>query len=490
MSALTHLVCCSYQALRMANFLTHPSLETIQSLLVITNVLSYNMNPGVAYIFLGLVVRMAFSMGIQINQSGLSDHESWLRRRVWWAIAWQDSHFAISYDRPTSSVLCNPDIPYAPNSNFESRSYPETMFNMIQLTQEVIRDRTLKANSKMSWAQMERFRDRVMQIVSDGAPHLRSRDACGNDQHQHTERLALKLHTGYMVSEICRPALKEVTDDATPTATPGGSPATTSSQRRKSSRTSSRSPPADPDLPHRLRSDCLRGLEGCVAAWVELCDYSKFAARSWVGIQRAISAAFLLGTVPEAREESNIQKLLLDLEKCLASFTIEDPGFDGRETNPNGDQLESSVWARSMTKSLQALRKLNATLAQPRTEYSHPGPMAVRGMYMDGASMRTAIRGPMLPVPHGQPAPLHTNLPMSSPRSAGYPSGPMTGVKQEPFSPTVGGSGMVMSTGPPVSMTPDGAAPHSAGGDWNYSNSNNMHDRASGFVPPPPQHWR
>lgn len=47
-------VCCSYQCLRMTNFLSQPSIEAIQTLLVIGNVLSYNMNPGVSYVLLGM----------------------------------------------------------------------------------------------------------------------------------------------------------------------------------------------------------------------------------------------------------------------------------------------------------------------------------------------------------------------------------------------------------------------------------------------------
>ena len=46
-------VCCSYQCLRSTNFMSRPSIEAIQTLLIIGNVLSYNMNPGVSYILLG-----------------------------------------------------------------------------------------------------------------------------------------------------------------------------------------------------------------------------------------------------------------------------------------------------------------------------------------------------------------------------------------------------------------------------------------------------
>lgn len=50
------LVCCSYQCLRMTNFLSQPTIEAIQTLLVIGNVLSYNMNPGISYVLLGTLL--------------------------------------------------------------------------------------------------------------------------------------------------------------------------------------------------------------------------------------------------------------------------------------------------------------------------------------------------------------------------------------------------------------------------------------------------
>src|ERR1700743_91002 len=162
----------------MSNFLTHPCLETIEASLIIGNVLSYNMNPGVAYIFLGMTLRMAFSIGLQINSQQFTDAEKWTRRRIWWALAWQDSHFAVSYDRPTSSVLCIPDIPYGKFSNPGDRSYAETMFAIIRLTQEIIRERLLHPRSYMTWDRVQKYTEEITQIVSLGATYLRNRDLC------------------------------------------------------------------------------------------------------------------------------------------------------------------------------------------------------------------------------------------------------------------------------------------------------------------------
>lgn len=52
-TVLICLVCCSYQCLRMTNFMSQPTIEAIETLLVIGNVLSYNMNPGISYVLLG-----------------------------------------------------------------------------------------------------------------------------------------------------------------------------------------------------------------------------------------------------------------------------------------------------------------------------------------------------------------------------------------------------------------------------------------------------
>lgn len=47
-------VSCAYQCLRMLNYVSQPTMEVIQILLIISNVLSYNMNAGASYTLLGV----------------------------------------------------------------------------------------------------------------------------------------------------------------------------------------------------------------------------------------------------------------------------------------------------------------------------------------------------------------------------------------------------------------------------------------------------
>ncbi|EXJ76602.1 uncharacterized protein A1O5_01110 [Cladophialophora psammophila CBS 110553] len=477
-------ICCSYQALRMSNFLTHPCLETIEASLIIGNVLSYNMNPGVAYIFLGMTLRMAFSIGLQINSQQFTDAEKWTRRRIWWALAWQDSHFAVSYDRPTSSVLCIPDIPYGKFSSPGDRSYAESMFAIIRLTQEIIRERLLHPRSYMTWDRIQKYTEEITNIVSQGAAHLRNRELCYR-LTQHLERLALKLHSCYITSELCRPALKapppssSSADNLTPVQSPPGG-------RRRTSGTTGQSPstaPFDATAIAQFRNLCVQSLEGTVEAYVELHGLSKFAARSWIGIQRSISAAFLLGTLPETSRDPRRLSLLRELEAVISQRTHEDPTFDlPQDASPathrrfsNGEQpplAESPHWARSMAKSLNALGKLNAALAGPRSVNTNKFQSTPYGQQSSTNFMGSSstLAG-------------SSSSPTIQSRSSQYP--PLSGVKEETYSPSLnttntilglGGSNGMGSMGP---ITPDSTG---SSGDWNFGN---MHERAAEYVQAP-----
>lgn len=98
------LVCCSYQCLRMTNFVSQPTTNAMKTLLIIGNVLSYNMNPGVSYIILGTLLfpgafvgsssliltnqigmtqRMGLALGLHVESNRFSPSERHQRRHVW-----------------------------------------------------------------------------------------------------------------------------------------------------------------------------------------------------------------------------------------------------------------------------------------------------------------------------------------------------------------------------------------------------------------------
>jgi Fungal specific transcription factor domain len=452
--------------------MSQPSLETIQCFLIIGNVLSYNMNPGVAYILLGMALRMAFTLGLQTDSHQFSGPQQYLRRRVWWALAWQDSHFSMSYDRPSSSALYGPEIPYRRTSKPGFRSYAESMFRIIQLTQEIIKGRMIKPDANLTWGAIRSYKEEITRIVAEGAPHLRERNNC-TSKTQHLERVALKLHSSYITSELCRPALKEQ-DTCETDERRSSLPTSVSHSQRSQNHSMSPTQTAAATLESlttQLRRECIANLVLTIDAYLEAHSISQHAARSWIGIQRAISAAFLLGITQESHYDQQIRNLLRNLEMVISEKTKMDSNFfdpTGFQSPPVahaptntygdvdggsqgrfnsltgapglGDSTNEAIppksprWPRPMNQSLKALSKLNGALATPR-----PGSV--------------------------------THLPPAFPPSAMNP-GSVVGMDQlwsGQFSP-----------GNPALVMP--ATPESSGsGEWNYGN---LGERAAEYVQP------
>lgn len=66
---LTNTARRSFQALRLANFLFRPSLDTIQTLLILGNTLQNNGQSDAAWALLGTTVRLAQTLGLHTIKS-------------------------------------------------------------------------------------------------------------------------------------------------------------------------------------------------------------------------------------------------------------------------------------------------------------------------------------------------------------------------------------------------------------------------------------
>ena len=429
-------VCCAYQALRMTNFMSYPSLEAVQTLLIIANVLAYNMNPGNAYVVLGMALRISFVMGLQTDSSKFSAQETYARRRVWWVLAWQDSHFSISYDRPTAAAFTNPEIPYQTTPG--NRTYPEAMFQVIQLTLEVLRLRVLQPRTAMPISTIVEYKERLSRIIADAAPFLRERAECAT-KVQHVERLAFKLHCGYLTSELCRSAvIGPINGRIKPEFSPPSSP--------------------DEEVIASIRQDFITGLRRTITAYLELHTVCSLGTRSWIGIQRAVSAAFLLAIQDEARGDTKIHGLLRSLEEVISErVTFDSDPWAGQDvSSPYGaassssgrgsfsgtHTTESPHWAKSMSNSLKALSKLNHVLAD-RNARSGRAPM-----------------------------------PMTSSSVAVYSPDTLGAVPVKPQNPAA----MLMHSAPDVGLVTPVTPDSTGSSDWNVAN---LVERAGQYVQAP-----
>ncbi|KAJ5524150.1 hypothetical protein N7494_010800 [Penicillium frequentans] len=350
-------VCCSYQCLRMTNFLSQPTIEAIQTLLVIGNVLSYNMNPGISYVLLGMTLRMGLALGLHVESSRFSPAERYRRRHVWWSMAWQDSHFSLSYDRPSTTAVSQPDIAYLEGSKAGDLSYFETLCRVISLALEVVRLRMLSPHAQINFESIQGYKERIQTIMDEAKFYLRDAKWCSTPT-EHLERVVLKLHSSYFASELCRPSLK---------LTANSSDASTAS----------------------MRADCVSNLMITVESYIELHNISSHAGRSWIALQRAISSAFLLAVVEEAKSDPKVWNLLRQLEGIIAQRATSERAFDGADssmtsppqpntydpitgatnppnyvppamdpTSPAGVPETQTQWAKSLAKTHRALQKL------------------------------------------------------------------------------------------------------------------------------------
>ncbi|KAI5288396.1 hypothetical protein KEM54_005240 [Ascosphaera aggregata] len=349
-----------------------PTLVAIQAMLIIGSVLSYNMNPGVSYVVQGMTIRMTLVVGLQATSPRFSPQERYKRQCVWWSMAWQDSHFSLSYDRPSSMAFNQPPIPYGPDSRPGRRSYFESLCRLVSLTLKVVRVRMTSQGYHMDFSVIQQYQEEVKGILMDGMPHLRERSLCTTSV-QHLERLALKLHCSFISSELCRPSLR---------------PRTKFSE-------------AESDT---LRHSCIESLFQTVEAYVELHGISPSASVSWTALQRAISSAFLLIVLGEANTDSPTRQLLRHMEAVLSDKVASESnavkpdlstgtaasspksvrmmqgpvdsvnnstgGFDiywtlmSEKAITPASPLEQAQWTTPLTKTFRTLRKLNAALAK------------------------------------------------------------------------------------------------------------------------------
>lgn len=214
-------------------------------------------------------------------------------------MAWQDSHFSLSYDRPSTTAVSQPEIAYREDSTPGELSYFETLCRVIALALEVVRSRMLSPHSQMAPKTIQAYKERIQKIMIEAKPGMRDRKYCLTAT-EHLERVVLKLHSSYFASEICRPALK--------------SPANTS----------------DPVI-SEMRADCVKNLMKTVEAYVEMHSISSHAARSWITLQRAISSIFLLAVSEESKSNPQFWALLQQLKHIIAERAHMENDYDSND---------------------------------------------------------------------------------------------------------------------------------------------------------------
>lgn len=267
-------------------------------------------------------------------------------------MAWQDSHFSLSYDRPSTVAVSQPEISDRPESGPGNLDYFETMCRIISLTLEVVRGRMVTPHFHMSFKTIQAYKERIQLMLADASPHLRDRKNCVTSM-DHLQRLALRVHSSYITSELCRPALKAEADKN------------------------------DPLLP-TVRRDCVESLVGTVESYIELHSFSTHASRAWITLQRAISCAFLLAVIDEGKTEPKVRDLLHELEVIIS----ERANAEGEYQSTEHPAANVTIGGESMTSP--------ETMAQSGRASGVPQFDTIHGMTKAHLSVSDSYQGPQM----------------------------------------------------------------------------------------------
>lgn len=281
----------------MTNFLAVPSLETIQTLLILGNVISNTMNAGVAWSLLGMTTRLAQVLGLhrpcnEEKPQAVKDE----RCKIAWTMMWQESLLSITFDRsPASTIVFFADpknLPYDSYAADGTWSYAGCMYQVTKVGLELIQDRRTPRGPVDMLARMQKYEQELRLIMGNAAAHLKSSQHCQSLREQ-LQHWALYLHTSYIMSEVCREAIKP-----------------------KLSLTS--------DLALTMRQTCLDSLTNTVRAFLGLNRLTSFASHSWSALSRGLSSALVLGILGHGNNEKNdevhalLNQLLMLLNEVMA----------------------------------------------------------------------------------------------------------------------------------------------------------------------------
>ncbi|RDA82829.1 hypothetical protein CP532_6101 [Ophiocordyceps camponoti-leonardi (nom. inval.)] len=308
----------SFHFLRVSNFLVRPSFDSIQALLLIGFVLLNDMKAEASWALLGMTARLAQSLGLhrQRPSQGASPDDAVkevIRRDLHLKCLWHDTLSSLSFDRcpimnfpPELSVSCeaNPGL-----------SYLQIMYGVI----EIISCRLKPGlSTDPSYAEILSNCEAVENLRQLALPHLRDRAMC-KTLLESLQCYAIRLHTCFLISVACRPALRR---DC------GG-------------------------LDHQQRIEvgikCKENLIETVKMFLAMNQLSCLPTRSWAFTYHALSSALLLSFLCDASdiETRQLQAELIRALSDTAATEKESPGPHPSKSNKD-IELSGPLW-RALT---------------------------------------------------------------------------------------------------------------------------------------------
>jgi hypothetical protein len=237
-------------------------------------------------------------------------------------------------------------LPLGPNAAVEGCNYTEAMYQLChKILQSVNNDSSVEPN----FDQILQNSIEVENIRQEVYPRIRQKDSCKTVQDW-LQYYAIRLHTSFVVSVLCRPALRR-----------GETIGMDASQKAM------------------LSEKCKQNLTETVRMYLKMHSLSVIPTRSWAFTYHGLSSAVLLGILGETKTDPEVRQLQGDLINALSVTAAKD------QTSTNLLQSE---------KDIELSGPLSRALAALKNIYDH-------GWVVEGKPM-TAETQPLHPVDQDQ----------------------------------------------------------------------------------------
>lgn len=198
---LRNLVQRSFDCLRLANYVLHPSLDVVQTLLIIGTVLQDVGQSDGAWVMLGTTVRVAQALGLHnLTEAQLQEDKGKKKQALWDMICKQDCLLSLCHGRPhiaTKQSLATNNLLY--NSD-EALGFSDMMCGIVSMCMNLLNleQPSYEASLKLL-AELDGYQSRAL-------PYLEDRTSCKNIQQRY-ENLTIQIQLSFAASVIARPAL-------------------------------------------------------------------------------------------------------------------------------------------------------------------------------------------------------------------------------------------------------------------------------------------
>jgi hypothetical protein len=208
-------------------------------------------------------------------------------------------------------------IPLGPSALTEGFIYTEAMYH---LCQKILHSVNNDSNTQNDFNHILADSIAVENIRQQAKPSLRLMEACKTVQDR-LQYYALRLHTSFVVSVLCRPALRRGENIG-----------------------------MDPSQKAMLAVKCKSNLTETVRMYLKMHSLSVIPTRSWAFTYHGLSSAVLLGILGETKQDPEVRQLQGDLISALSVTAAKE------QTSPEGDKdIELSG---PLSRALVALRNI------------------------------------------------------------------------------------------------------------------------------------